>query len=258
MLIPFSLLWGGLAIFWETMVVRESWRSQAAHHNVPIFFVLWGVPFVLMGLYVMFGRFITDARMRAKTIYGISDRRVLILSGLFGTTVRGFNLRSVTDISVSEHRDGIGTLKFGDDGSPWSRGNPWPGMRSYARPILELIEHRSLLQASQFSHAHLRKPAAKGRDLTFGDAPVSRLDDHVLVLNLGSPRRSIKRDPLRPLGKRGCDGFAPRAKLTVQQVRDVLPVLQGAPLSPARPFHATASEGRAARATAASSRCASC
>ena len=140
LLIPFSLLWGGFAIFWETMVVRESWRSQAAHHNVPIFFVLWGVPFVLIGLYIMFGRFITDARMRARTIYGITDRRVLILSGLFGTTVRGFNLRSLTDISVSERRDGIGTLKFGDDGSPWSRGNPWPGMRSYARPILELIE----------------------------------------------------------------------------------------------------------------------
>src|SRR5207244_5913664 len=63
LLIPFSLLWGGFAIFWETMVLREASRPQA--DNVPIFFVLWGIPFVLVGLFLIFGRFITDARMRA-------------------------------------------------------------------------------------------------------------------------------------------------------------------------------------------------
>src|ERR1043165_109328 len=57
--IPFSILWGGFAIFWEIMAASG-----------PFFFWLWGIPFVIVGLYLMIGRFFYDAKKREATVYG--------------------------------------------------------------------------------------------------------------------------------------------------------------------------------------------
>src|SRR5262245_59440895 len=69
-IIPFSLLWCGFAIFWEVGAVTVTSR-----HGGPIAFVfpLFGLPFVIVGLYFVFGRFIVDARSRERTFYAITN-----------------------------------------------------------------------------------------------------------------------------------------------------------------------------------------
>jgi hypothetical protein len=146
-MIPFSLMWGGFAIFWEASVLTS---------GAPFFFWLWGIPFVLVGLYLIFGRFFVDARIRAKTLYGLTDRRVLIVSGLFSTTVNTLPLKSLHDISVQERSDQSGTVMFGRPPpfASWYAAMPLPGMGQHQTPGFEMIEnakriHDQVLEAQR-------------------------------------------------------------------------------------------------------------
>lgn len=133
LLIPFSFLWGGFAIFWEWNVFNS---------KAPIFFRLWGIPFVLVGLYLIFGRFFIDAKQREKTFYGLTNERIIIISGIFSRNVRSLNLKTLSEINLDEKSDGSGTIVFGPVYLPtarWASGG-WPGANRYAPPSFELIE----------------------------------------------------------------------------------------------------------------------
>jgi hypothetical protein len=132
-LIPFSLLWGGFAIFWEWGVINS---------KAPFFFRLWGIPFVLVGLYLIFGRFFVDAKQREKTFYGLTSERIIIISGFFSRNVRSLNLKTLSEINLDEKPDGSGTIAFGPvylSTARWASGG-WPGASRYAPPSFELIK----------------------------------------------------------------------------------------------------------------------
>ena len=130
-LIPFSLLWCGFAIFWFTTALTS---------GAPFFFVMFGAPFVIIGLILVFGRFIIDAKQRESTIYGLTDERIIIKSGVFSKKIKSLNIRTLSDIEYNERSDGIGTISI-DPKNPmmiWGNGmNWWPGMKS--NPPLKLI-----------------------------------------------------------------------------------------------------------------------
>jgi hypothetical protein len=76
-LIPFSLLWGGFAIFWEAGVTGF-WGSSKTH-PAPAFFMLWGIPFVVIGQYMIWGRFIVAAWKKRRTFYALTNRRAVVV-----------------------------------------------------------------------------------------------------------------------------------------------------------------------------------
>lgn len=148
-MVPFSFLWGGFAIFWEAGVLRMHGPNAA-------FMSVWGIPFVLAGLYLIVGRFFVDARMRARTFYGLTDRRAIIISGAFSRTINSLPLRTLTDISLQERSDRSGTILLGrpQPYSSWSSGMRWPGMSQYSTPAFEMIPnaktvHDQLLAAQR-------------------------------------------------------------------------------------------------------------
>lgn len=133
LLIPFSIMWGGFAIFWEAAAIAS---------DAPFFFALWGVPFVLVGLYIMVGRFWVDARQRAATVYGVTSERVVIVSGVFARGVKSLSIDTLTDVSLTERAGGGGTITFG--WVPfmhwWYAGAGWPGYGQRAVPNFDLPE----------------------------------------------------------------------------------------------------------------------
>jgi hypothetical protein len=130
--IPFSLMWCGFTIFWETGVVMS---------GAPFFFRLWGIPFVAVGLYLVLGRFFVDAFVRSKTFYGVTNERVLIVMTVFSRRMRSLDLRTLSDVSVSQRGDESGTITFG---SPQPFGQifgPWFSNNRYSPPVFDMVEN---------------------------------------------------------------------------------------------------------------------
>ena len=149
-LIPFSLMWGGFAFFWE---------YQAVTQGAPFFFLIWGIPFVLVGIYFIVGRFFVDARQRRATYYGLTDQRVIIISGIFTRKVKSLNLWTLSDISLTEKSDRSGTIILGPS-NPWASmymGMSWPGVPrtdtfvgvTDAKKIYDMIRSAQARQSKQ-------------------------------------------------------------------------------------------------------------
>jgi hypothetical protein len=110
-LVPFSLAWCGFAIFWTV---------TATGAKAPGFFTLWGVMFVCIGLYFVFGRFLVDAWVRSGTRYALTDRRILILrTGPFANFT-ALALSQTSGAQLSERPGGRGTIRFGPGMSMWN------------------------------------------------------------------------------------------------------------------------------------------
>ena len=138
-LIPFSILWGGFAIFWEYMAVTHAPKASGP---IGVAFPLFGLPFVAVGLYFIFGRFFVDAYSRARTFYGVTSERIIIVSGLFSQQTKSLQLRTLSDVSLTQRSDGSGTITFGPTHmmNSFFPAGAWPGAGRYAPPSFDLIE----------------------------------------------------------------------------------------------------------------------
>lgn len=130
-LIPFSLMWCGFAIFWFITAVSS---------GAPFFLAIFGIPFVVLGLMFVFGRFIIDSKQRENTYYGVTEDRIIIKSGVYKTSVKSLNIKTLTNIEYVEQNDGSGSINLGPKNPMmmWGNGmNWWPGIK--ATPSLDLI-----------------------------------------------------------------------------------------------------------------------
>ncbi len=76
-------------------------------------FDIVGFLFIAVGLYLLVGRFFVDARIRGNTYYGLTDKRVLIVTGFVGNRFISIPLERIGELNVSRRADGSGTIRFG-------------------------------------------------------------------------------------------------------------------------------------------------
>lgn len=82
-MIPFSIFWLAFALFWEFSVITST---------SSLFMAIWGLPFVGVGIYLLFGRFIQSICLRNKTFYIITNKKLIIRSGSkTSSTGRGYS-----------------------------------------------------------------------------------------------------------------------------------------------------------------------
>jgi hypothetical protein len=162
-LIPFSLMWGGFAIFWE--IGASGGLSRHGFGDLG-FFTLWGIPFVVIGQYLIWGRFFYDTYRKSQIVYGITNQRVLVLFRGSSKRVSDRYWGGMTSVSISERKDGIGTIDF-DSGASYSPSNSffssrnsramWSAIDPARLAFVDIADARSVYQIVQ---THRQKQSA--------------------------------------------------------------------------------------------------
>jgi hypothetical protein len=111
-MVPFSLMFLGFSVFWESMVM--------AAPNSPTFMRLWGVPFMLVGLYLFVGRFVMDAWVRRGITYAVTDKRVLIQRAAPFAKFTAMTFDQLPSVNLIERGGGRGAIRFGQEQAAWS------------------------------------------------------------------------------------------------------------------------------------------
>lgn len=101
-LLPFSLMVCGFSLFWEFMALQTG----------QLFPIIWGLPIVGIGIYMLVGRYIQSAYLRNKTFYVITNKKILIKRG---NRITMHDSRDLPPMEVEIHRNGNGTILFYED-----------------------------------------------------------------------------------------------------------------------------------------------
>ena len=81
-----------------------------------VLLVAAGLRFIPMVIYIVIvGRLLANLWYRSRLIYGVTDRRAIILSGMRRRSVQSIYLSSLITLKLEERRNRSGTIYFGED-----------------------------------------------------------------------------------------------------------------------------------------------
>ena len=119
----FMLFWLGFAVLWTVMAT-----------SVGGFFGLFGIPFMLIGGYMVYMLFSGQKKQFGSTVYAVTDRRAIILY----TDRRGVNCTEhlfahLATVTMEEVQGTTGTIRFRPTTVYHNGYDPYEGYRGYRR-----------------------------------------------------------------------------------------------------------------------------
>ena len=132
--VPFAAFW----LFIVTMLCVLAFTGEKREVNPLAYVILPG--FLLVGLYMLFGRFLVDRAARRRVRYYLTNQRAVIEGGLFRTYRRSVSLAAAPEIRFRGRRGGRGTVQFGSAGMFGMLPPSWPGASQYLPPAFDDIE----------------------------------------------------------------------------------------------------------------------
>jgi hypothetical protein len=111
--IPFSLAWGGFALVWFLLAIGALHDGSGKDVSGSVVFPLFGSIFVLVGQYLIWGRFVYEWWRKKRTYYALTSRRALIVEEVFGRKTSSAILETMLLIEKRVRKDGIGIISFG-------------------------------------------------------------------------------------------------------------------------------------------------
>lgn len=105
-IIPFSLFWCYFVYLWFS-------NSNVINNQpIEIDYLLMGIPHLLIGIHLLFGRFLYDSYRRKNTLYGLTDKRAIIVTKVFHTKTNSIQIDKRSNISITEQKNDMGTIHF--------------------------------------------------------------------------------------------------------------------------------------------------
>ncbi len=96
--------------------------------------------FVIIGLYMLVGRFLVDRVTRRHVHYYLTTERAVIESGMFRPNRRSVSLAATPEIGFQGRRSGRGTVQFGSANMFGVVPPSWPGGSQFLPPAFDDID----------------------------------------------------------------------------------------------------------------------
>lgn len=110
--ILFSIIWLGFSLVWEAAAVMSG----------VIIMILFGLPFILIGLSITFGGPIRNAKLKGKVFYAVTDQRLLIKEG---NEISMFTPDMLPPMQIRMNKNGTGSIYFEETYYSHRNGNQY-------------------------------------------------------------------------------------------------------------------------------------
>ena len=176
--IPGSVFWTGGVFYMVTL-----WFLSDAPWPVFAVGLALVMPFILFGLFIVFGRFILEAKERERMCYGVTDQRIIFVYGLTDRKVRSLDWQTLTEAYMVARTDGKGTIAFSARGwhaslwgtsamqdGPW-RVAPWRRVPWAAQAFDTIPDVKAVHEMIEKARSAGRKQACLGEIRNTSDEP---------------------------------------------------------------------------------------